>query len=392
MDAEKKLIPDRVSTLLWGGLLAVFGVVLIAVFARGNDGSRFSVRAGEPPTIALAEGTEKLFTPQGIPEAPSLAPDGKSLAYATQVYKDDLFDYAIQSAWLAEPAADGSWRQSLLAGGRRTFFGEMETYFNPTFDAHEENVIMGSARFWNILGIPLLPTLRKALDVYPLGQGHRQSIVTPEELAIPMEALQHPKISPDGNWLAFYTRRRIESRGIYLLHLQSRKLYRISAEDDKHPTWTPDGKRLLFHYQRGGDALDPVPKDFPEQAYLGYFELSFKGEDDVSWRRFLIDPITDAYTYNKHPTLVPGTDLLFFHTRLSPKGRHLLMVRRLGVNTPVYLVSPAFEGAAMREIKHPAASVFTQELFFLGKAADEKLYSFYRLTDEALKTLQSQVR
>jgi len=370
MDAQKGLIPDRVSKLLWGGFLALLGLAVIAVFARGysrSDAGRRFQRAGEPPTIALADGPEKLFTPEGIPEAPALSPDGKSLVYATQVYKDDLFDYEIHSAWLAKPAPGGAWQTAPLVSGKRTFFGTMETYFNPTFDARGEQVVMGSARFWNVVGIPILPTLQKGLDSYSLARGLRQSMVTPVELGIPHEALQHPKISPDGEWLAFYTRRRKESRGIYLLHVKTRKLHRISAEDDKHPTWSPDGKHLLFHYQRGGDALDPVPKDFPEQAYLGYFELAFKGENDVSWRRFLIDPVTDAYTYNKHPTLVPGTDLLFFHARLNPKGRHLLMVRRLGVNTPIYLVAPAFEGGPMREIKHPRRACLPKNSFFSVK-------------------------
>jgi len=104
-----------------------------------------------------------------------------------------------------------------------------------------------------------------------------------------------------------------------------------------------------------------------------------------------MDPITDTYTYRKHPANPPKTDLVFFHAKLSPKGKHMLMVRRLGINTPVYIVAPTLEGQSMKEAKHPATAVYSQELVFLGKTVDEKFYSFYRLTPAALKKIQEQV-
>jgi len=64
------------------------------------------------------------------------------------------------------------------------------------------------------------------------------------------------------------------------------------------------------------------------------------------------------------------------------------MVRRLGTNTPVYIAKPVLDGKAMKEIKHPANAVDTQDLFFLGKASGETVYSFYRLTPSGLRTIQ----
>ena len=46
----------------------------------------------------------------------------------------------------------------------------------------------------------------------------------------------------------------------------------------QHPTWTTDGKKILFHYQI--NAKDKIP----ERAYLGYYDLQLKhnGELDLS--------------------------------------------------------------------------------------------------------------
>ncbi len=394
MDAQSGLIPDFISTLLWAGLLAILGVSAATFswidYSTSNVFQLFLPQTS-PSVITLNEEAEKILSPGKIVEGPSLSPNGEKLVFITKIYEDDLLDFEIHSVWLAKPASEGGWLTVPIAEGRRTFLGEMASYFNPSFDAQGENVIAGSARFWNILGIPILPTLRISLEIYSPSKGQTHRLLTPSELGMPKEVIFHPKISPDGKWLAFYTRKRIESRGIYLLHLKTRKLYHISREDDKHPTWAPEGRRLLFHHQRGGQALDPVPKGFPEQAYLGYFDLTFNGEDGVSWRRVLMDPITDTYTYRKHPANPPKTDLVFFHAKLSPKGKHMLMVRRLGINTPVYIVAPTLEGQSMKEAKHPATAVYSQELVFLGKTVDEKFYSFYRLTPAALKKIQEQV-
>ena len=394
MDTQSGLIPDFISTLLWAGLLAILGVSAATFswvdYSRSNE-FQLSLPETSPSVITLNEEAEKILSPGKIVEAPSLSPNGEKLVFITKIYEDDLLDFELHSVWLAKPASEGDWLTVPIAEGRRTFLGEMASYFNPSFDAQGENVITGSARFWNILGIPILPTLRISLEIYSPSKGQSHRLLAPSELGMPKEVILHPKISPDGKWLAFYTRKRIKSRGIYLMHLKSRKLYHISREDDKHPTWSPEGRRLLFHHQRGGQALDPVPNGFPEQAYLGYFDLTFNGEDGVSWRRVLMDPITDTYTYRKHPAKPPKTDLVFFHAKLSPNGKHMLMVRRLGNNTPVYIVAPTVEGQSIIEAKHPAAAVYPQELVFLGKTLGKKFYSFYRLTPVALKNIQEQV-
>ena len=394
MGRQRHLIVDTLPTRLWAAGLAllVLAVVLIVWTTHSrSEASRVSLPPGSPPQLTLTDGVERVFVPPGKAEAPSLSTDGRALVYAQKIYEDELLDYEIDSVWLARPDASGRWETAPLVEGRRAIVGEMRSYFNPSFDADGRRVFTGNGSFWNVLVVPVLPSVRVSLDVVSLADRQLRRFVAPADLGMPKEVILHPKVSPDGRWLAFYTRKRKETRGIYLLHLETRRLHRVSAEDDKHPTWAPDGKRLLFHHQRGGQAVDPVPKGFPEQAYLGYFDLTFDGRDGVSARRVLMDPVADHYVYRKHPTLPPGTDLVFFHSRLEPAGPHLLMVRRLGIETPAHLVAAVVDGERIKEAKHPATAVTSPEFLFLGKSRREKEYSFYRLTPAALRAIDAQL-
>ncbi|MBY0404427.1 MAG: hypothetical protein K2X66_11055 [Cyanobacteria bacterium] len=341
--------------------------------------------------------TQLWFTPPPDAEAPSLSPDGTKLTYMTRLREDETFGYEVDSIWQAQNNKTGSWEPSVLATGVEPGFGETRTYFNPTFDAKGDRILSGYAFFWNALSLPILPTLKTGVSLIDKnGELSPEQFINPADLNLMGEVLQHPKISPNGQWVAFYCRKRLESRGIYLFHLTTHKLIHLSNQDDKHPTWTPDGRYLLFHHQVGGDALDPVPNPQPEESYLGYFDLKFTHQDAVKATRILMDPIqSKPYTYFKHPTVVPNTHLLFFHARLTPSGPHQLMVRDFSPNSPIYHVSllagvskDSTEIKPLKEVKHPASAVTQQVLVFLGKVAHQHRYSFYQLPEESIHRIE----
>jgi Tol biopolymer transport system component len=60
-------------------------------------------------------------------------------------------------------------------------------------------------------------------------------------------------VSPDGRWLAFHSV--IPREDLFVMRTDGRGLRQITDDPDKdrHPFWSPDGRRLLFYSNRGGD-------------------------------------------------------------------------------------------------------------------------------------------
>jgi len=394
MEREKKLIEDIISIRLWQGLFVVFILFILSIIYLEQKSQKNTLTIASrptPPRIKLENGAIELFDPvlKSV-EAPSLSPDGSQITYMEHGEENQLFEYEVDSIWVAKRNHQKQWTPIKLVAGNQPLIGHTETFFNPTFDNRGKYIIMGYAGFTNILGLPILPTIQTGIDL--LENGKQNLWLTPKILNIGKEIIQHPRLSPDGQWLAFYTRKQKITRGIYLYNVISKKTFHISNHDDKHPTWSPDGTKLLFHYQKGGDALDSQPSNQPEQAYLGYFDFTCLEKNEVKCRRVLLDTSNETYTYFKHPTQLVGTNLLFFHGKLNAKGRHVLMVRRLEINGPIYCLQIEINGHKLTEIKHPASSNTKPVLVFLGKTGSHQTYHVYQLTNEALQTIEQVVQ
>lgn len=172
------------------------------------------------------------------------------------------------------------------------------------------------------------------------------------------EMLKHARVSPDGRLLAFYTHGIEAQRGIYIYNFETKKTTYLGKTDDKHPTFTYDSSKVLFHTQIGGNAF--VNYGAQEQSLVGYYDLT-------NGSRVMLDSNPEGYVYHKHPSLYPGTDLLFFHGSEEPEGGKKIFVRRLGIDTKIYKISDLLLGdVELKGLKHANSSTNPTGLYFVG--------------------------
>ena len=230
---------------------------------------------------------------------------------------------------------------------------------------------------------------------------------SPEDFGLEKnEILKHARVSPDARWLSLYTHSYAEQRGIYLYNFATGKTYHLALEDDKHPTWTPDGSKILFHHQRGGNAHTDENLDL-EEARIGYYDLKFQG-DDVVWKRILMDTMGGPGVYHKHPSVYAGTDLVFFHKKIRKiengvevLSKSMLHVRRVGVNTPIYKITDlrTADSIPMGAIKHVASATnlsVRSGLYLVGKEKEKDKhpkpeYKIYYLADKDVQKIASEI-
>jgi hypothetical protein len=170
-------------------------------------------------------------------------------------------------------------------------------------------------------------------------------------------SLIHPQYSPDGKQMVAYSRQP-GKEGIYLFDSVEPGAMprRLTAFDDKHPIWSEDGKRIIFHNQTGGT------DEAAEKAWIGYLDMT----NPKTPKRVLVDnQAVDAY--HKHPTPLAGTDLVVYHTeRDGKKGLEVVdILTGDRARVPVAGASP--NGTKLEGAKHAAFSPDGKLLAFLGK-------------------------
>lgn len=198
--------------------------------------------------------------------------------------------------------------------------------------------------------------------------------------------LKHPRFSPDGKWLTYYLKTK-KLEGVYLHHVDSGKTTQLSDVYDKHPTWSPDGSKILFHYQV--DAFE----NSPEMAYLGYFDLSLSDEGDViSSKRVMLDDVKKVgFRYQKHPAMLPGTDLVFFHGEEEAGDKKDLFVRKLAPESKTLKLKLEIADVKITKAKHPATGAYDDSIYFIGKTKGAKEDMVLKLSPLALKKVMSEL-
>jgi TolB protein len=133
-------------------------------------------------------------------------------------------------------------------------------------------------------------------------------------LARPRVSFKHPSPSPDGRWLAWFSdegspgnfhlfKARLESGGRLG---PRRKLTDDPNRNDCHPTWSPDGRRLVFHAYMGRD-----------EATVSHIYIC--GADGKDLR-----PLTDTEAMHKHPFFV-GLDTVVHHSEEADGRRYITL-------------------------------------------------------------------
>jgi len=210
--------------------------------------------------------------------------------------------------------------------------------------------------------------------------------------------LKHQRLSPDGKWMTFYARGTKRGSGLYLYNFQTKKTFWLSNKNDKHPTYTSKGDKILFHWQLGGNSTEPSGYNF-ELSYLGYYSLEFFGNNNnqVKWKRVLIDSYKKGhYHYQKHPTLYPGTNLLISHGRIHPyKGGMKLYIQDLRNPSKKWVLklSSLEKGKEIKltRSKHASTSFNDLGLYFVGRNKKKKRNSLYFLNPESIKQILFQM-
>lgn len=373
----------RSSSIRVGGI-ALF--LLSGLAFAGLWQARRAPPTTEPARLfTLTDALDELPSPKGKVEAPVLSPRGDRVALVVDEYENEALHLKVGSVWTADHA-DGAWREPRLERqGSVEAIGLVDTYFHPSFAPDGTTLLYNHVQVATKVFVPKASTLRSWVE---LGSDARRWEA--EALGLHGEIIEHPRLSPDGAWMVFYVKRKPATRGIWLLHLASGRLARISDQDDKHPVWSPDGTKVLFHHQTGGDALDRVPPGTPEQATLGYIDLDLRDPAGVTFKRALLDPPGAAFRYHKHPMLLAGSDLVLFHGQETPGGEQHLMARQLRPGSPVIRLRFVQGGREMEKSKHPSTAVSAPVLLFVGTLKGGKS-CVYQVHADALERLQKEV-
>ncbi len=212
------------------------------------------------------------------------------------------------------------------------------------------------------------------IDIRDAGTNQSIKLLCAKELGIKKEMLDHARLSPDKNWLTFYLKGASNPAGIYLHNMNTGKTTSLGEFDDKHPTWNAEGNKIMFHFQRGGNVKTEADT---EEAFIGWFDVKLSEDEVISAERHLIDnpKLKNEYTYQKHPTMVPGTNFIVYHGQEKVDGSKHLYIRELKEDSKIRELSMKFHDCSIKSTKHAAAGFHDHYIYFVAKSectVDEK--------------------
>ena len=205
--------------------------------------------------------------------------------------------------------------------------------------------------------------------------------------------LEHPRVSPDGNYLTFYTQGEVATQGIYVYDFKSERTTYLGNFADKHPTYDDTGNRIFFHEQGKMNGSDE------EIARIGYYQLSYGPSGEVTSTRTILGdpthPLGTNFVYQKHPAYHSGLNLVFFHMRDGLDGK-----KRIGA---IWLDHPDWdpvtvkledEGLKIKKAEHmnTSASDPKSPLFFVAHTEDGKDAQLMSLSYKQLKNIQEEFK
>ncbi|MBS1964150.1 MAG: hypothetical protein JST04_18200 [Bdellovibrionales bacterium] len=144
--------------------------------------------------------------------------------------------------------------------------------------------------------------------------------------------LEHPRVSPDGKLMTFYTQSSKDVQGIYVYRFESGttikgpQTYYMGNHLYKHPTWgTRPGRKFpsIFFHEQG-----EIAETGEEIARIGYVdidvvngEVRFGEPVFVTGKDAKFGQFGSTYIYDKHPAYHSGLNMVFFHSKDGLTGK-----------------------------------------------------------------------
>jgi hypothetical protein len=197
--------------------------------------------------------------------------------------------------------------------------------------------------------------------------------------------LEHPRVSPDGRFLTFYTQSAANVQGIYVYNLEKKTTTYMGNFLDKHPTWSADGKRIFFHEQ------GQLAGTKEEIARIGYYDLDFVGDEVKLGKRNLLwnheHALGSDYIYQKHPAYHPGLDVVFFHARNGLDGKKSIgAISMAHPERPPVFLELSIDGEKVTHAEHVDVSDRVDSpLYFVARMKGEKVSRLMKISIDGLK-------
>jgi Tol biopolymer transport system component len=165
-----------------------------------------------------------------------------------------------------------------------------------------------------------------------------------------------PAVSPDGEWIAFWSDRDGGDPDIFVMRIDGSRLVQLTHNDgsfDQDPSWSPDGRWLAFASNRRGgvpavykmriDGTD-VSRLTPLRLRAGVPDWSPEGDELAFASNADVDQPSDIYTVDSN-----GSDLSrltrvaeeesYFFPSWSPNGRKIVVSHFSNENVNIAIIT-----------------------------------------------------